>query len=81
MYKDVILPAEQAYVHEKQLELLQTQHYLTLTFDGGTTRRHDGHYTIHACTPSGKDFFIAMVNGRGQSHTADWIVEHLTQVC
>lgn len=81
MFKDVILPAEQAHVQSQQLELLRTQRYLTITYDGGTTRRHDGHYTIHVCTPSGQDFFVEMINGRGVSHTADWIFEHLAQVC
>lgn len=81
MYTEVILPTEQAHIQVQQLEYLQTKHYLTLTFDGGTTRRQDGFYTIHVCTPDSEEFLVEMVDGRGVAHTGTWIKGHLKRVC
>jgi hypothetical protein len=80
IYTDVVLPAEQAHIQTLQLDILKAHRYLTITFDGGTTHRQDGFYTIHACTPEGDKFLLDMVNGRGVSHTRDWIKGHLSHV-
>ncbi|KAI0696513.1 hypothetical protein BC835DRAFT_1305576 [Cytidiella melzeri] len=76
-YSDVLLPTEQAYIQLQQLKYLKTKRNLTITFDGGTTRRQDGFYSVHVCMPEGEEFLVDMVDGRGVSHTGEWIWSHL----
>ena len=77
---EILIPTEQAFIQTLQIEFLRTQQYITITFDGGTTSRQDGFYTIHACLADGKELLLEMVNGRGFSHTGEWIKGHLLRV-
>ncbi|KAI0764434.1 ribonuclease H-like domain-containing protein [Irpex lacteus] len=75
-YTEHLLPTAQAYVQTAQLDYLKNQRYLTLCFDGGTTRRQDGFYDFSIVTPDGEEFCIKMADGRGVSHTGPWIKGH-----
>lgn len=79
-FSEVMLPTEQAYVQKVQLEYLQKQRYLTMTFDGSATRRRHGFYTVHVNTADGREFLVDMIDGHGVSHTGAWIKEGLIRV-
>lgn len=75
-YTDHLLPSAQALVQTTQIAYLQTQRYLTLSYDGGTTRRQDGFYSFTVSTAAGEEFLVKMADGRGVAHTAQWIRGH-----
>lgn len=70
---DSAIPATQAVVQKEQLTYLQTQLHLTVTFDGGSIRKKNGFYSVHVLTQDGRAFLMDMADGRGASHTGEWI--------
>ncbi|KAF7791186.1 hypothetical protein EIP86_002198 [Pleurotus ostreatoroseus] len=75
---DKFIPSTSAYLSQEQKKLLKTLFNLTVSYDGGATRRKHGFYTVHVITDDGSAYLIAMIDGRGVSHTADWIFESVS---
>lgn len=73
--REIDIPNTQAFVQKEQLKLLETMRNLTVTFDGGQTRKRHGFYTVHMCNKEGDVFLMDMADGRGVSHTGEWISE------
>ncbi|CDO73140.1 hypothetical protein BN946_scf185007.g195 [Trametes cinnabarina] len=53
-FADVHIPAEVAKIRILQLQFLQQQTHLTLTYDGATTQKPQSVYTIHITTQIGR---------------------------
>ncbi|KAF8594791.1 hypothetical protein BDV93DRAFT_565082 [Ceratobasidium sp. AG-I] len=76
---------EAAYIHQESIKVLSKHENLTLSYDGGTTKKHESVYTVHATVPSTREACLVEGNGAsGVSHTAEHVcgvIEHvLTQV-
>ncbi len=74
------IPATQALIQQQQIDYLTTQRNLTVTYDGGQTRRRHHFYTIHILTEDGRAFLMDMVDGRNVSRTGIWIKESVLRV-
>ncbi|TDL14241.1 hypothetical protein BD410DRAFT_734381 [Rickenella mellea] len=74
------IPAEAANVRLLQLKHLQTQTNLTITFDGGGTRRKQSFYTVHITTDDRRVFFVEGHCGDNASHTIEWLVDMLLEI-
>ncbi|KAF7985089.1 hypothetical protein HWV62_8971 [Athelia sp. TMB] len=73
-----IIPREAIWVHEKTVEVLRKEENLTMTFDGGSTRKPDDYTTAHATTAvTRQSYFLDAHAGQGESHTAVWMKEKL----
>jgi hypothetical protein len=72
--------SEAGFVHSKQLEHLWLQMNITLTFDGGSTRRPQSVYTMHATTPDRDVFCIHGEEGTDVSHTGEHLANMLIKV-
>lgn len=70
---DTAIPSTQAHVQQQQTSYLQTQLNMTVSFDGGSTRKRQGFYSIHALTSDDRAFLQDVADGCGASHTAHWI--------
>ncbi|KAG8770797.1 hypothetical protein FRC12_004040, partial [Ceratobasidium sp. 428] len=75
---NTFVTTEAAFVHQKSVEYLSQQEGLTLSFDGGTTRKHESVYTIHVTPPSTREPHLMEGNeASGLSHTAEHICKVL----
>lgn len=81
VFRDQYIPQEAAFVRNSQVELLQKEENLTLTFDGTTTRNQESFYTAHATTPARNTYFLDGHQGTGEHHNAAWIMDRLLEVC
>lgn len=70
MFNNTLLPRQQAFVQNAQLEFLRTQLNLTISFDGDATRCCHNFYTTHANTADDWAYLLEMMDDRGVSHTA-----------
>jgi hypothetical protein len=78
---NVHIPREAAYIHTEQLKHLQTCENLTITFDGGTTRRQQSVYTVHIVTADRRVFLWEGNEASEESHTSEHIFNVLCPVC
>ncbi|KAI0739259.1 ribonuclease H-like domain-containing protein [Daedaleopsis nitida] len=76
--EDVQIPAESAFVRDKQVMLLKEQDNLTITFNGGSLKSAQSNTTIHVITKDYYVFFFKGVNSTGFSHTSQYYYESLS---
>ncbi|KAF5309688.1 hypothetical protein D9758_018991 [Tetrapyrgos nigripes] len=67
-----LTPGEAENVLAKQLELLKNDHFLTVSFDGGT-KKGESHYTLHISNPERDIYLMETRNATDESHTGEWI--------
>ncbi|KAJ7041752.1 ribonuclease H-like domain-containing protein [Mycena alexandri] len=65
--------SEQERVRCLQIDFLQTQTRLTVSFDGGDVRSGEYFYTVHANTAEGRSFILEGHECTTVSHTAQWM--------
>ncbi|QRV92908.1 hypothetical protein RhiJN_20926 [Ceratobasidium sp. AG-Ba] len=71
---DSFVTTEAAYIHEASVHELSQHDHLTLSYDGGTTRKHESVYTVHITNPATREAHIMEGNeASGVSHTAEHI--------
>lgn len=68
-----LIPAEAALVRKYQTDFLRTCTNLTLTFDGGSTRKPSSVYTIHITTAERETFFMEGHDATNERHTAEYL--------
>ena len=68
-----LIPGQAALVRRYQIQFLQTCANLTLTFDGGSTRKPSSVYTIHVTTAERETFFMEGCDATEERHTAEYI--------
>ena len=76
-----LIPAEAALVRKYQTDFLRTCVNLTLTFDGGSTRKPCSVYTLHITTAERETFFMEGHDATDERHTAEYIAGLATKVC
>jgi len=81
MLMEKLIPAEAALVRKYQADFLQTCVNLTLTFDGGSTRRPSSVYTVHITTAERETLFMEGCDATNEHHTAEYIEGLVTKVC
>ncbi|KAG9110107.1 hypothetical protein FRC07_008235 [Ceratobasidium sp. 392] len=74
------IPAEAARVLKKSISILWTLRNLTLSFDGGDTRRPRSVYTFHVATPERRVFLIRGKDVSTESHTGEYIASIARQI-
>ena len=74
------IPSEASHIRKLQYQRLQTLRNLTITFDGGTTRKPQSVYTVHITTIDRKVYFMEGHEASGESHTAEHIKDFLFTV-
>jgi len=80
MVSGTFIPAEAALVRSYQVTFLQTLVNLTVTFDGGSTRKPSSVYTIHISTADRECFFVEAYDATDEKHTASYIENLITSV-
>jgi len=81
MVSRTFIPAEAALVRSHQIAFLQALVNLTITFDGGSTRKPSSVYTIHISTADRECFFMEGHDATDEKHTAVYIESLITLVC
>lgn len=76
----VLIPQEAARIKILNTEYLRTCRNLSISYDGGKIRRPRSVYTVHVTTSRRRSFLMEGDDGAGISHTAEYIVELLTEV-
>lgn len=79
-FVEVHIPSEAAKVRVLQLEHLGKRYNLTLTYDGGTTRKPQSVYTVHITTQDRRVFFVAGDEASREHHTAEHIRSVIIEV-
>ena len=80
MVSGTFIPAEVALVRSHQVAFLQMLVNLTITFDGGSTRKLSSVYTIHISTADRECFFMEGHDATDEKHTAAYIESLITSV-
>ena len=80
MLMEKLIPAQAALVRRYQADFLRTCANLTLTFDGGSTRKPSSVYTIHITTADRETFFVDGCDATDERHTAEYIEGIVTRV-
>ncbi|KAJ2987987.1 hypothetical protein NUW54_g9257 [Trametes sanguinea] len=76
--RDRLIPNEAARLQISLFEKLGTSRNLTLSFDGGKTRRPHGIYTVTITTPGSRKSYLVDLNDASRvSHTARYIVQEV----
>lgn len=78
--RDIQIPEQAAYIRQQQLEHLGTQYYITISFDGGSNRRLQSFYTVHATTIDRRVFLLFADHSPRISHTAEYVHDLITRV-
>lgn len=79
---DNFITTESAYIHQDSVDALANQELLTLSYDGGTTRRHESVYTVHVTTPTTREAHLMEGSeASGVSHTPEHLCSVLDRVC
>ncbi|KAF8605490.1 hypothetical protein BDV93DRAFT_543533 [Ceratobasidium sp. AG-I] len=68
---DGLIPKQAAHVRMVQLGFLKTQKNITLSFDGGSTRR-ETFTSVSAIAPGGRTILLKLCEGTGDSHTGNY---------
>ncbi|KAG8733385.1 hypothetical protein FRC10_000256 [Ceratobasidium sp. 414] len=72
---------EAAYIRQSSINKLLQHGFLTLSFDGGTTRKRESVYTVHVTTPKTREAYLMEGNeASGVSHTADHVCSVIDKV-
>ena len=79
-FTEKLVPAEAALVRSYQIKFLDTCINLTLTFDGGATRKPSSVYTVHITTADRETFFMEGCDATDERHTAEFIEGLVTRV-
>jgi hypothetical protein len=69
------IPKEAAKVRDTVIDFLKSNFNLTVSFDGGGTKRQQSVYTIHFTTPDGHSFLIRGEECSDESHTGEFIAQ------
>lgn len=80
-FMEKLVPAEAALVRSYQIKFLNTCINLTLTFDGGATRKPSSVYTVHITTADRETFFMEGCDATNERHTAEFIEGLAIKVC
>lgn len=78
--RDYLVPSEASIIQIETLAILRQYRNLTLSFDGGKTRRPHGIYTINVTTPDCRSFLMDLADVSGVSHTAEYLQEIINPV-
>lgn len=70
-FTTTLTPAEAAHVRKLQIDALQKERNLTLSYDGRTTRKPQSVYTVHITTQDRRVYFIDGNEALHESHTAE----------
>ncbi len=73
--RDKLVPNEAARIHVELTKQLTQIRNLTLSFDGGKTRRPRGVYTVTVTTPARQGFLYDLQDTSKVSHTAEYLLE------
>jgi hypothetical protein len=80
-FSETYIPAEALRVTEEAIKKLSKMKNLTISYDGGTTKRVESIYTIHVTTPdSRQSYLIEGSEKSGLSHTGPQIAEEILKV-
>lgn len=80
-FSETYIPAEALRVTEEAIKKLSKMKNLTISYDGGTTKRVESIYTIHVTTPdSRQSYLIEGSEKSGLSHTGQQIAEEILKV-
>ncbi|KAG8993370.1 hypothetical protein FRB94_010824 [Tulasnella sp. JGI-2019a] len=71
--QDSHIPQQATFVREKQMVYLRTQENLTISFDGGTTRKPQSVYTMHVITPDCRVLLYKGDQSSAISHDAGYV--------
>lgn len=74
------IPAEASHIRKIQYTRLQQETNLSITYDGGTTRKPQSVYTVHITTIERKVYFIEGHEASRENHTAEHIKEFIYAV-
>lgn len=78
---DNFVTTEAAYIHKESVKTLSGRKCLTLSYDGGTTRKHESVYTAHVTEPTTRDAHLMEGDeASGVSHTSEHICGVLNKV-
>ena len=80
MLMEKLIPAEATLVRKYQSDFLRSCVNLTLTFDGGSTRKPSSVYTLHIATAERETFFMEGYDATDDHHTAEYIQGLATKV-
>lgn len=78
--RDIQIPEQAAYIRQQQFEYLGTQYYITISFDGGSNRRKQSFYTVHATTIDRRVFLLYADHSPRISHTAEYVYKLIAPV-
>ncbi|PVF95660.1 hypothetical protein CPB86DRAFT_787785 [Serendipita vermifera] len=73
-FKLNLIPSEAIAIQKQQESLLQQSANLTMTFNGGSTRKRHSVYTIHVTTQDRKVYLIAGGDGTGHEYDTNWLI-------
>ena len=80
-FAETFIPAEALRVTEEAIKKLSKMKNLTISYDGGTTKRVESIYTIHVTTPgSRQSYLIEGSEKSGLSHTGPQIAKEILKV-
>lgn len=79
IFVERFIPQEAAHVRKMMMQRLSTEDYITISFDGGNTRR-DSIYLFHATTADRDSYFIAAHIGSTDRHDTKWVVAKIKEV-
>ena len=80
-FTEKLVPGEAALVRSYQIKFLSACINLTLTFDGGATRKPSSVYTVHVTTADRETFFMEGFDATDERHTAEFIEGLVIKVC
>lgn len=80
-FAETYIPAEALRVTEEAIKKLSKMKNLTISYDGGTTKRVESIYTIHVTTPDTRQSYLIEGSEKsGLSHTGPQIAEEILKV-
>ena len=71
------IPAEADRITQLSIDTLKDINYLTLSYDGGTTRALDSIYTVHLTTPERISHLLKGHSASDESHTGQHLADML----
>lgn len=72
--------SEQAHVWKLQLQELQSQKNISISFDGGALRSGKSLYTVHTTTANRKAMLVEGQDCSMEQHTGKWIANLVFRV-
>ncbi|KIJ23610.1 hypothetical protein M422DRAFT_275773 [Sphaerobolus stellatus SS14] len=71
--RDCLIPSYSGKIRNKQVKIIQGHCNNTMTFDGGSTRKKQSVYTVHATTPDCQVYCISGEDDTNHSHTGEYL--------